>query len=68
MRCPKCKSYNQRIVDSRPANNTVKRRRECLDCGFRFNTVEFSNETLQEYEEDIERVLAVLSKAKEVLK
>lgn len=40
MNCPKCNSMQVVIVDTRPNPETVWRRRECLDCGFRFNTKE----------------------------
>lgn len=40
MRCPKCSSYQVRTVDSRPYDEQVRRRRECHDCGVRFNTIE----------------------------
>ena len=42
MRCPKCGSYNGKVVDSRPLfSDTVRRRRyKCLDCDYRWNTIE----------------------------
>ena len=40
MRCPKCNGYQVRIVDSRPYDDQVRRRRECTTCGVRFNTIE----------------------------
>lgn len=40
MPCPKCKSKQVIVVDSRPYGYTVKRRRRCMDCGYRFSTVE----------------------------
>lgn len=40
MLCPKCRSVQLRCVDSRPVKDTVKRRRHCLKCGYRFSTVE----------------------------
>ena len=40
MVCPRCKSTQLRCVDSRPVNGTVKRRRRCMKCGYRFSTVE----------------------------
>ena len=41
MQCPKCKSYESKVIDSRPSDNGIRRRRECLDCGERFSTWEF---------------------------
>ena len=42
MRCPKCTSIEDKVVDSRIAKegNTIRRRRECLECGHRFTTTE----------------------------
>ncbi|EUJ33262.1 transcriptional regulator NrdR [Listeria floridensis FSL S10-1187] len=42
MKCPSCKYNGTRVVDSRPADdgNSIRRRRECENCGFRFTTFE----------------------------
>ncbi|NLC25817.1 MAG: transcriptional repressor NrdR [Fastidiosipila sp.] len=42
MRCPYCKSDDNKVVDSRPSDDgsTIRRRRECCDCGERFTTFE----------------------------
>ena len=41
MNCPKCKSENLSVIDSRDTDDrTVRRRRKCDDCGFRFTTYE----------------------------
>ncbi len=42
MRCPKCGSSEDKVIDSRPVNHYVgiRRRRVCLKCGFRFTTYE----------------------------
>lgn len=42
MQCPNCSSTNLKVIDSRPAENntSIRRRRECLDCGARFTTFE----------------------------
>lgn len=40
MLCPKCKSYQVFVVDSRPKDETTWRRRACESCGYRFNTME----------------------------
>ena len=40
MKCPKCKSENLAVKDSRTAGSTIKRRRECVECGYRFTTYE----------------------------
>ena len=45
MRCPKCGCDNDKVIDSRSVKEGfgVRRRRECLDCGFRFTTLESVN-------------------------
>ncbi|MBF0787606.1 MULTISPECIES: transcriptional regulator NrdR [unclassified Streptococcus] len=42
MRCSKCTSIKSSVVDSRQAEdgNTIRRRRECENCGHRFTTYE----------------------------
>jgi len=42
MRCPFCTENNDRVVDSRENRNgmTIRRRRECLECGRRFTSYE----------------------------
>lgn len=42
MRCPRCTSQDDKVVDSRAADDgsAIRRRRECLHCGQRFTTYE----------------------------
>ncbi|MEQ3362651.1 transcriptional regulator NrdR [Raoultibacter massiliensis] len=42
MRCPSCGYAESKVVDSRPSEDgaSIRRRRECLDCGRRFTTYE----------------------------
>jgi len=42
MRCPACSSVDDKVVDSRLADDgvAIRRRRECLECGRRFTTFE----------------------------
>ena len=40
MRCIKCNSDHSSVVDSRGDGDTIRRRRECQECGFRFTTYE----------------------------
>lgn len=42
MKCPNCEGNEDRVVDSRPAEDGsfIRRRRECLLCGRRFTTYE----------------------------
>ena len=42
VRCPYCTEDDDKVVDSRPADDggAVRRRRECLSCGRRFTTYE----------------------------
>ena len=43
MRCPKCTSIDDKVIDSRISKegSSIRRRRECLECGHRFTTTEF---------------------------
>jgi len=41
MHCPKCQKDNTSVVDSRDVDyNSIRRRRECESCGYRFTTYE----------------------------
>ncbi len=42
MKCPFCESNDDKVVDSRPAEDgaAIRRRRECIACGVRFTTYE----------------------------
>lgn len=45
MICPECGQSNDKVIDSRAANEGkyIRRRRECLCCGKRFTTFEIPN-------------------------
>lgn len=42
MKCPNCGFADSRVLDSRPTEegNSIRRRRECTECGKRFTTYE----------------------------
>ena len=42
MRCPACGHTDSKVIDSRPVEegNSIRRRRECLECQKRFTTFE----------------------------
>ncbi len=42
MKCPTCGCSDSKVIDSRPVEdgNSIKRRRECLECQRRFTTYE----------------------------
>ena len=40
MNCPYCGGTGSRVIDSRPLDGGVRRRRKCLSCGARFTTYE----------------------------
>jgi transcriptional repressor NrdR len=40
MNCPNCHHTDFKVVDSREVEDGIRRRRECLGCGFRFTTYE----------------------------
>jgi transcriptional repressor NrdR len=43
MKCPRCSSMDDRVIDSRTVKegDATRRRRECAECGNRFTTYEF---------------------------
>lgn len=40
MKCPECGYEDSKVIDSRPAETKIRRRRECLSCKCRFTTYE----------------------------
>lgn len=41
MDCPSCKYPDTRVIESRPdKNDSIRRRRQCMRCGFRVTTQE----------------------------
>lgn len=48
MKCPYCTTIDNKVIDSRLSKDgrTIRRRRECLDCGRRFTTYEKLEEVL----------------------
>ncbi|HBT95654.1 MAG TPA: transcriptional regulator NrdR [Coriobacteriia bacterium] len=47
MHCAKCGYQESKVIDSRPSDDgaSIRRRRECLECGARFTTYERQNES-----------------------
>ncbi len=48
MKCPYCKQDNNRVIDSRASDDgfSIRRRRECNECGRRYTTYEKVEETM----------------------
>ena len=44
MKCPKCEHQNSKVIDSRgiQKSSSIRRRRSCLKCEFRFTTYEYT--------------------------
>lgn len=47
MRCPYCGYEESKVIDSRPAEEKKRRRRECLKCRKRFTTYEIVEQPLR---------------------
>ena len=50
MKCPACGYFDSKVIDSRPSadGNSIRRRRECLECQKRFTTFE-TVESIQQF-------------------
>lgn len=50
MKCPSCGYFDSKVIDSRPSGdgNSIRRRRECLECQKRFTTFE-TIESVQQF-------------------
>lgn len=46
MKCPYCSFPDSKVIDSRPKDDKIKRRRECINCGARFTTYELVEKPL----------------------
>ncbi|MBN2440046.1 MAG: transcriptional repressor NrdR [Spirochaetales bacterium] len=46
MRCPYCETHEDKVIESRMLANgeSIRRRRECLNCGYRFTSYEHIEE------------------------
>ncbi len=46
VRCPYCGNFNDKVIESRTMANgeSIRRRRECADCGYRFTSYEHIEE------------------------
>lgn len=44
MKCPMCGSNSTTTVDSRPDNDSVVRRKKCLECNHRWITIEIDKD------------------------
>ena len=67
MKCPKCNAMGLSCADSRPYYETIRRRRRCLNCGYRFSTVEISIEDYHKLKENEADATDVLSNLEEIL-
>lgn len=45
MNCPECGYEDSKVIDSRPTDGKIRRRRECLSCKCRFTTYEIVEDT-----------------------
>ncbi|MBO5265903.1 MAG: transcriptional repressor NrdR [Ruminiclostridium sp.] len=45
MICPECGYCDSKVIDSRPTDGKIRRRRECLSCKCRFTTYEIVEDT-----------------------
>lgn len=46
MKCPNCGYEETKVIDSRPMDNKIRRRRGCSECGCRFTTFETAEKPL----------------------
>ena len=53
--CPVCGEEGHKVVDSRPSNLAIRRRRHCLSCGEMFTTYE-TLENIRETQKQVRRM------------
>lgn len=61
MKCPECKGNQVSTIDSRALDkgNSVRRRKKCEDCGYRWSTYELPKSMFDFYEEQMKRLYAL---------
>lgn len=63
--CPSCKSDNSHVIESRFKHGTIWRRRECFDCGERYNTLEILADDLNDLKQKQDIVDGILKGLRE---
>lgn len=66
MLCPKCNSDNLTCIDSRPSGGVTRRRRMCLECRYRFSTIEIIIAEYNELKDNKTLLADLLKKAQAV--
>lgn len=61
MKCPRCNALGLTCKDSRPNGETIRRRRRCLNCGYRFTTYEISAEDYRKLKGEVEGTEALIT-------
>lgn len=67
MICPKCKSDQLNVIDSRPTENHTRRRRQCVICGARVSTVEISAEEYKKMTQRLYQLESILSQLRDTV-
>ena len=68
MKCPKCGCIESKVLDSRPSQDflSIRRRRECTECRYRFTTYEIiENDPLTVVKKDNTRQMFDRSKIRQ---
>ena len=67
MRCPHCGSLEDRVIESRQntSGTSIRRRRECVTCSFRFTSYEHIEEKLRGVGAQIKRLGNVFNNRRE---
>ena len=68
MKCAKCGGKNFDCIDTRRVSDTIRRRKVCLDCGYRFSTQEISIEEYHDLKRKESFVFYALPRLEEVMK
>ena len=50
MFCPQCNSSQDSVIDTRPREHYVYRRRKCITCNHRFTTIEIKTNCIKDKE------------------
>ena len=68
MTCPKCGADAMKVVDTRGEDGTVRRRRECLLCLYRFTSYEISETNMAKYERAVRKMHRMEREIQEIIK
>lgn len=62
--CPQCHSQDIMVIDSRAhSGNSIRRRRKCVACNYRFTTFEYTQTNKDQYFEQLKKQIKKVNRS-----